>query len=399
MTTSPPHARRGLVLILAALSMIGPFTVDTIFPAFPAIERDFAADPVAMQQTISVYLLTLGVMSLLHGPLSDAMGRKPVIVVGLALYAVASAVCALAPTLPVLLLGRGLQGVCAGAGMIIGRTMVRDLFHGEGAQRIMAQISMIFAIAPAVAPIAGGWIVGFAHWRWIFWFLTVLSLALVIVTATALPESHPEALRTPLRVGALVQAVLGSARDRDVRRLVYVASFNFAALFTYIASAPAIVVTHLGLGAGDFGWLFVPVVTAMMCGSWLTGRLAGRFAPQSFVNAGFAISSAGALCALLVEISGLPSLPFVLVGPMLSGLGISLVFPLVTLVLLDVRPAHRGTLSTLQAFASTLLNAVVSGALVPLVAGRLETISLAALGFSLAGWAWWRRHQHLHPSA
>ena len=379
--------------------MIGPFTVDTIFPAFPAIERDFAADPVAMQQTISVYLLTLGVMSLLHGPLSDAMGRKPVIVVGLALYAVASAVCALAPSLPVLLLGRALQGVCAGAGMIIGRTMVRDLFHGEGAQRIMAQISMIFAVAPAVAPIAGGWIVGFAHWRWIFWFLTGLSLTLVVVTVTALPESHPQPLRTPLRVGALVHAVVGSARDRDVRRLVYVASFNFAALFTYVAAAPAIVVTHLGLGAGDFGWLFIPVVTAMMCGSWLTGRLAGRFAPQSFLNAGFAISTAGALSALVVEISGLPSLPFVLVGPMLTGLGISLVFPLVTLVLLEVRPAHRGTLSTLQAFASTLLNAVVSGALVPLVAGRLETISQAALGFSLAGWAWWRRHQHLHPSA
>ena len=110
--------------------MIGPFTVDTIFPAFPAIEADFATDPVAMQQTISVYLLTLGVMSLLHGPLSDAMGRKPVIVVGLALYAGASTICALAPSLPVLLLGRALQGVCAGAGMIIGRTMVRDLFHG-----------------------------------------------------------------------------------------------------------------------------------------------------------------------------------------------------------------------------------------------------------------------------
>ena len=397
MTTSQP--RRGLVLILAALSMIGPFTVDTIFPAFPAIEADFATDPVAMQQTISVYLLTLGVMSLLHGPLSDAMGRKPVIVVGLALYAGASTICALAPSLPVLLLGRALQGVCAGAGMIIGRTMVRDLFHGESAQRIMAQISMIFAVAPAAAPIAGGWIVGFAHWRWIFWFLTGLSLVLVVITVTALPESHPEPLRTPLRVGALVQAVVSSARDRDVRRLVYVASFNFAALFTYIASAPAIVVTHLGLGVGDFGWLFVPIVTAMMCGSWLTGRLAGRFSSRTFLNVGFALSTLGAVSALLVEATSLPRLPYVLIGPMLTGLGISLVFPLVTLVLLEVRPAHRGTLSTLQAFASTLLNAVVSGALVPLVSGRLETISLAALGFSLVGWAWWRRHQHLHPSA
>ena len=156
--------------------MVGPFTIDTIFPAFPAIERDYATDAVAMQQSISVYLVTLGVMSLLHGPLSDALGRKPVIIGGMLLYAGASVVCALAPTLPVLLLGRALQGVCAGAGTIVGRTVVRDLFHGEQAQRVMAQISMIFAVAPAAAPIFGGWLIGIAHWRMIFWALMGLSL-------------------------------------------------------------------------------------------------------------------------------------------------------------------------------------------------------------------------------
>ena len=381
------------VVILASLTMVGPFTIDTIFPAFPAIERDFAVDAVAMQQSISVYLLTLGVMSLLHGPLSDAVGRKPVIIAGMLLYAAASVLCALAPTLPIMLLGRALQGLCAGAGTIVGRTVVRDLFHGEQAQRVMAQISMIFAVAPAAAPIFGGWLLGIAHWRMIFWSLTVMALVLAVATTVALPETHPPAARSPLRVGALVHAVVDSARDRKVQRLVGVASFNFASLFTYISAAPAIVVSHLGLGAQDFGWLFVPIVVAMMSGSWLTGRLAGTMTSDRFLAIGFGLSSAGAIAGLLVELSPLPRFPWILVGPMLTGLGIALVFPIATLLLLDLDPARRGTLSTLQAFSSTVLNAVLAGAIVPVVATRLETLSLTALGFSALGWLTWRHHQ------
>ena len=380
------------VLILASLTMVGPFTIDTIFPAFPAIERDFAVDAVAMQQSISVYLLTLGVMSLLHGPVSDAVGRKPVIIAGMLLYAVASVVCALAPSLPVLLLGRALQGLCAGAGTIVGRTVVRDLFHGEHAQRVMAQISMIFAVAPAAAPIFGGWLLGIAHWRMIFWSLTIMAVLLALSTAVALPETHPAGVRSPLRLGALGTAVLESARDRSVQRLVAVASFNFAALFTYISAAPAIVVTHLGLGAQDFGWLFVPIVIAMMTGSWLTGRLAGTLTSDRFLAIGFGLSTMGALVGLLVEVSPLPRFPWILVGPMLTGLGIALVFPIATLLLLDLSSTRRGTLSTLQAFASTLLNAVLAGVIVPIVATRLETLSLTALGFSALGWLTWRQH-------
>ena len=381
------------MLILASLTMVGPFTIDTIFPAFPAIERDYATDAVAMQQSISVYLVTLGVMSLLHGPLSDALGRKPVIIGGMLLYAGASVVCALAPTLPVLLLGRALQGVCAGAGTIVGRTVVRDLFHGEQAQRVMAQISMIFAVAPAAAPIFGGWLIGIAHWRMIFWALMGMALVLALATATLLPETHPAERRSPLRVSALVAAVVDAARDRGVRRLVGVASFNFASLFTYIAAAPAIVVTHLGLGASDFGWLFVPIVLAMMSGSWLTGRLAGTFSSERFLALGFGLSAIGATLGLAAELSGLPRFPWILIGPMITGLGIALVFPISTLLLLDLRPAHRGTLSTLQAFASTVLNAALAGVIVPVVALRLETLSLTALGFTALGWLTWSRQR------
>jgi DHA1 family bicyclomycin/chloramphenicol resistance-like MFS transporter len=389
---------RGLVFLLAALTMIGPFTVDTIFPGFPAVQREFAVDAVATQQIVSVYLFTFAVMSLLHGPLSDALGRKPIIVGGLALFTATSVFCALAPSMTWLLVGRALQGVVAGGGMIVGRTVVRDLFSGDTAQRAMSLMSMIFGVAPALAPIVGGWLLGWSSWRSIFWFLALFAVAILAAVLLFLPETHPADRRTSLQPGALVRAVVDAGRDAGVRRLLAVSSFNFAALFTYISAAPAIIVDHLHLGPGDFGWLFVPVVTMMIFGSWLTGRLAGRVSGPRFLTLGFGVAVVGGLVQLALDAGGVRTLPWVLVGPVTTGLGIALVFPIVTLVLLDVRPRHRGTLSSMQSFTNTMLNSVVAGALVPLVSGTLAGLTAAAVSFSVAGWITWAYHHRVaHP--
>ncbi len=392
---SPVRPRRGLVFLLAALTMLGPFTVDTIFPGFPSVQREFAVDALATQQIVSVYLLTFAVMSLLHGPLSDAMGRRPVIVASLVGFAATSVVCAVAPTMTWLLVGRALQGVVAGGGMIVGRTVVRDMFAGEAAQRAMSQMSMIFGIAPAVAPIVGGWLLGWSSWRSIFWFLAVLALALLVAVLVVLPETHPVARRTPLHPGALVGALVGAGKDPSVRWLLAVSSFNFAALFTYISAAPAIIVEHLHLGPGDFGWLFVPVVTMMITGSWLTGVLAGKISGPLFLSLGFGVAVLGGLVQLGLDAAGLRTLPWVLVGPVTTGLGIALVFPIVTLVLLDQRPRVRGTLSSMQSFSNTMLNSVVAGALVPLASGSLMSLTGTALAFSVAGWLTWAGHHRI----
>ena len=147
-----------LAVILGALAMFGPFSIDTIFPAFPQIGADLGAGKLAMQQTISVYLLAYAAMSVVHGPLSDAIGRKRVILAGLAVFVLASVGCALSTSMPMLLFFRALQGLSAGVGMIVGRAVIRDVLQGDDAQRLMSHVSMIFGIAPAVAPIIGGWI-------------------------------------------------------------------------------------------------------------------------------------------------------------------------------------------------------------------------------------------------
>ncbi|PID96057.1 MAG: Bcr/CflA family drug resistance efflux transporter [Actinomycetales bacterium] len=398
MTTTPATtgrwrlSERSLVFLLAAVTMIGPFTIDTIFPGFAGIEREFDVDPVTVQQTISIYMVSFAVMSLLHGPLSDALGRRPVMIWGLLSFAATSAFCALAPSMTWLLVARGLQGLVAGAGMVVSRTVVRDVFTGEPAQRAIAHMSMIFGLAPAAAPIVGGWLLGWSSWRSVFWFLAGMGLVLVAAVVALLPETHPAENRTPVQPRALLGALTSAVRNPGVRRLLAVSSLNFAALFTYISAAPVIVLTHLGLGEQEFGWLFVPIVAAMITGSWLTGRLAGRFRPTHFISAGLAIAAAGAVVQLTLSSIGVHQLPWLLLAPVTTGLGIALVYPIVTLALLDLSPRHRGTLSSLQSFTNTSLNAVVAGAVVPLVSARMPSLTVTALGFSLAAWAAWAWH-------
>jgi DHA1 family bicyclomycin/chloramphenicol resistance-like MFS transporter len=391
MESAPAYrAPRGLVVLLATVSMIGPFTIDTIFPAFPALEADLRSSPVAVQQTISVYMLTFAVASLVHGPLSDALGRKKVIVFGMAAYALASAVCAIAPNLPVLLFGRVLQGLVAGAGLVVSRTVARDLFPPNQAQRALATMGMIFGVAPAIAPIVGGWLLTWTSWRGIFWFLAAYGVVVGAAVVVSLPESHPAAARTPLRLRPLATAVVQALRDPAVLRISLAIAAGFGAMFLYISSAPAFVVGLLGLGAQDYWVLFVPLVSMLVFGSWIVGRLSGRVPRRQLIWAGLAVAGAGGILQILVTGPfGVHTTPWVVVGPALTSLGVSVVFPVATVALLDLRPRHRGTVSSLQAAIANGSNAAVSGLLSPLVSHSFICLALAGLtltGVSAALW-------------
>ncbi len=223
--------RRRLAPLLAALAMFGPFSIDTIFPAFPSIARDLDASPIAMQQTISVYMIAYALMSLFHGPLSDALGRRRVILAGVAVFVLASVGCALAGTIGSLLAFRALQGISAGAGLIVGRAIIRDCFEGVEAQRLMAAVSMIFGIAPAIAPIVGGWVVAIAHWPMIFWLLAAFAAALWLVCLVWLPETHPLENRVPLSLDELATTYRRIGADRAFLPLALAGTLNFNALF------------------------------------------------------------------------------------------------------------------------------------------------------------------------
>ena len=209
----------GLALMLAALSTLGPFSIDTFLPAMGAIGTALEASPLEMQQALSVYLFFYGGMMLWHGSISDAMGRRPVLMVATGLFACASIGCMLAQSLGQLLLFRALQGVCGGAGLIVGRAIIRDTFDGHDAQRLMSQVTMLFSLSPALAPVIGGWLYGAFGWRSIFAFMALVGLVLFVLCWRWLPETHARERRSSLAPRMLLRNYWQVVRQPEFRWL------------------------------------------------------------------------------------------------------------------------------------------------------------------------------------
>lgn len=382
-----------LLTILAGLGMVGPFSIDTMFPAFAQMAVELNTTPLALQQLISVYLLSFAVMSLFHGPLSDAVGRKPVVLGGVGLFVLASVACALAPNLAWLLVGRAVQGLSAGAGQIISRAMVRDIFMGDRAQQVMSQIAMIFGLAPALAPIVGGWLLVHGDWRGIFWFLAVLGAVLLAMVWVFLPETHPAQDRTPLRVRPLFASLWSVWCDPDGRRLALTAMVNFAGMFLYISSAPMFVVHLLGKGEQDFWVLFVPLISGMVVGSWVSGRLAGRVTRNRLATSGYWISLLGGTANLvLMLVPATRTLPWAVLLLPVYTFGVALAFPILTLAMLDLFPEKRGAAASVQSFVQLVSNALIAGVLAPVVAVSLPVLAATALTVTLIAYLMWQWH-------
>lgn len=388
---------RLLPWLLGCLAMLGPFSIDTFFPAFGRMEAEFGVSAVAMQQTLSIYMGAFTVMSLLHGPLSDAYGRRGVVTYALLLYLAGTAGCALAPGFHWLLACRMLQGMSAGAGVIVGRAIIRDRYTGADAQRLMSQVTLIFGVAPAVAPVAGGWVLYFAGWRWIFGAMLAFTVLLLLGTLLALPETHPRERRVPLDLRHLLRTYRAIAGDLRFMLLAAAAGLNFASLFLYIASAPVVVLEMLHLSERQFAWLFLPTITGMTLGAGLSGRLAGRLSAARTVAAGYGLIFLGAALGLACNLSMEPAVPWFVLPIGVGGMGISLAFPTLTLLMLDRFPAVRGAAASVQAAASIATTTLVAGVLSPMATGSGLSLALGCLLLALGGLACWLLYCRLSP--
>lgn len=386
-----------MTLTLAALGMIGPFTINTVFPAFTRIGDEFGASDVVLQQLISVYLAAFAVMSVFHGPLSDALGRKRVMLTGLVIYIAAMLGAVFADSMGMLIVLRALQGMSAGAATIVSRVVVRDLFEGPAAQRLMAQVMMIFAVSPVVAPMLGGWLLLLGDWRWVFAGVGLYGVAVLVATAL-MPESLPREARIPLRLGSVLGALWDVGRSPVLIRIALATAFGFAAHFVFVAAAPIIVVRLLGLGEQDFWVLFGPLIIGMIAGSWVVARAAEAMERSRLITLGF-VGTLAMSVVNLVLVSTFPdpsgqldaSLLPVLVGPMLMSFTASLFFAPMQLEILDLFTHQRGAAASLGTFFTLIMNALLSGVIAPLITGSLTVVALAALGYVVVGcllWAW-----------
>ena len=376
--------------LLAALATLGPFSIDAYLPAFAGIQSSLNASALEIQQTLSGYLFAFGVMFLFHGALSDSFGRRPVILVALALYTAASIGGALAQTVHALVLWRIVQGLSVGAGMVVGRAMIRDLFEAEDAQRLMSLVTLFFGLAPAIAPIIGGWLFVALGWRSVFWGLAAVGLLLLAVSARFLPETLPREGRHAFHPVPLLKGYEEVLINLKFLFLALAAGFNFNAFFLYIVSAPAFLGRHLGLGPQQYAWLFIPSIAGIMIGSQLSGRAAGRLSSRQTVNRAYGFMGAAAAANLAYTFLGHPSVPWAMVPIFFYGIGFAMANPSITILNLDLFPTRRGMAASLQGFVSGMVNTLTAGIISPALSVDLRALALGMMGMMLVGWWSWR---------
>ena len=379
--------------LLASLAMMGPFSVDMYLPAFGAMGAELGVGSLALQQTLSIYLFAYAFMMLWHGALADSFGRRPIVLGGLAIYGVATLGCAIAGNIESLWLFRALQGLSAGTGMVVGRAILRDLHQGTDAQRMMSRFTLVFGIAPAIAPIVGGVLLNLFGWRSIFWALLAWVSVVLAYSAARLPETLPRAQRHPLRPRALWRNYKAVLLRPEFLLLASIVTLNFSAFFIYIATAPTFLVDRLGVSTLGFAWLFVPMIGGIMFGATMSGRLAGRRSPQFTIRLGYAFMAAGAVLNLAICFGLPPEVHWNVAPIFIFCIGAGIVAPSVTLMLLDFFPTMRGMASSLQGFVQFATAGFIAGSVAPLLALSLTTLALGMAVFLVASFVLWLTYQ------
>ena len=373
-----------LSVVLASLAALAPFAIDTYLPAFTALETDLAAQPVALQQSLTFYLLPYAIMTLWHGAISDSIGRITTIKWGLGIFVLASIGCALAKDVQTLWFFRALQGLSGGAGNVVARAMVRDLFEGPQAQRVMATVQMLFGIAPAVAPIIGGFLLGI-HWQAIFIFLALYAALALFAAVKYLPETMPPEKRMPLSAKQVVKDYRILFSDTEYFRLVFSISANFAGFFLYVLASPVFLVKHLGLTEQQFGYMFIPTVCGMMLGSYFAKRAAGIYSRQKVVQWAYTWMSITVL-GNIVACYFLANSVWLILPIALFNVGMALAMPVLSIAALDRHPKIRGTAASGQAFCQMLLSSLSAGLIAPLLWGSPLGLALGMAAYSIIGW-------------
>lgn len=368
--------------VLASLAALAPFAIDTYLPAFHAMAADLSASDLHIQQSLTVYLLPYALMTLWHGAISDAIGRITTIKWGLGIFVLASIGCAFAPNVETLWFFRALQGASGGAGNTVARAMVRDLFEGAAAQRVMATVQMLFGIAPAIAPIIGGFLLGI-HWQAIFAFLAIYAGVTLWAAVTFLPETMPPEKRLKLSAKNVLSSYKTIFGDAEFAKLGITIGACFSAFFVYVLASPVFLGKHLGLSPQQYGYLFVPTVCGMVLGSYLAKYAAGKFAPKKVLSLAFCWM----LIIVLLNIAVCYFLPlnafFNILPVALFNVGMALVMPIISLAALDRHPKIRGTAASGQAFIQMLFSTVSAGLIVPIVWGSVMGLALAMVAYLL----------------
>lgn len=371
-----PVSKWQLTLLVSMLSMIGPFSIDTYLPSFQSMEQSFEVSRALMTQTLGAYLMAFAVSTLIWGAITDWLGRKPVMLMTLGCYILASIACALSDNYEQFLIFRILQGLSIGGGLIAGRTMVRDLLETKEAQQVMAQAMVLFAAAPAIAPVIGGWLHEAFGWRSVFWFLAMYGMLVFLFTLFKAHESLAKEKRNSIHIHKVSSVYLSTLKNTHFLRLIFVYVAAFSSFFIYIAGAPTLLFDVLQLQADQFYVLFVPVVTGIMIAAFVSSKLIPHFTSQQMIFSFLIMMLAVALINLILTFTLEVSTLRVVVPLVFYSFSLAAIMPVLGVVIINCFPHNRGAASAMQAFIQMGFN------------GLTASIIVASLGASASNFAY-----------
>ena len=384
--------RLQLIGVLGALSALGPLSIDLYLPAFPALAADFGSRESSIQLTLTACLTGLALGQAFVGPLSDALGRRRPLLIGLALYLLASAVCALAPSTPALVAGRFLQGLAGAAGVVIARAVVRDLHGGSAAARFFSRLMLVTGLAPILAPVLGAELLRYTSWRGVFWVLTVVGVLLLALVVVGLRETLPPDRRRDGSLGDTARTYARLATDRVFMGYALSGGLAFAALFAYISGSSFVLQDVYGISPQGYALLFGVNSLGLTVMSQVNGRLVDRVPLRSLLRAGMIVTAVGGVLAVVAAATGLGGLTGIATALFLVASGLGFVMPNSTALALADHPEAAGTASALLgalqfvvgAVAAPLVGAFADGTALPMavviaVAGAGGLVALGVL--------------------
>ncbi len=387
---TPPKPVRptlGLVLLLGALTAFGAVSIDLYLPALPAIAGEFGVAPGAAQATMAAFFIGMALGQLVYGPLSDRVGRRPPLLLGAAIFTIASIGCALAPSLQWLVAGRFVQALGACAGVVIARAVVRDKFDTVEGARLFSLLFLVLGVAPLLAPSLGALILDLAGWRPIFLLLSAFGLSVGVAILFGLPESRSPATAQLAAGENPLRSYLVVIGNRRLLGFVLAGAFNGAALFTYISASPALFIGHFGASARAFGWIFAAVAAGLIAASQINRALLRGLSPTELMRIGSLAAVAFSLLFVALAATGLASLSISIFLLFASLASYGFVVSNSMALALSVMPERAGSISALIGSASFALGAIAS-ALVGLwtLPGPLPMAVGMAVGF-IGCWA------------
>lgn len=370
--------------------MVGALAIDTYLPSIPAIGQEFQVGPLAVQQTLSLFLFAFAFMMLFYGTLSDSFGRRRVLLAALTVYTIASIGAAFAPTFGFLLGCRVLQGLSAGAGSVLSAAIVQDRFSGAQAQKMMSHIMMVFGLAPAIAPVLGGYLHMAFGWRSTFVFLFIFGLALMLLVYRTLPESLPAEKRHVFHPGTIARNYLMVLKRGKFVLLALTLGMAFGGLSLYIGSAANFVMGILGKSETGFAWLFIPLIGGMVLGSALSGKFAARYSPVTLVKVGFALMGSAGAVSVAYNSFYVAETPWAVLPLAVYTFGLAIAMPAIQVKALSLFPDNRGLAASMQGFIQMMSFALVSGFLAPVLFDSALKLAYGLAGTLAVSYLFWR---------